>query len=102
MTDSAKVRDWRIRENEQHRQAVIDWLIANGINPYDVPIDANASVTDGKLTISLLVADEHGNHQVNPERENELARHTVTVPLKVPPTYHVELWLAPTCPTCGR
>ncbi|MDG4791992.1 hypothetical protein O7626_39960 [Micromonospora sp. WMMD1102] len=102
MTDDAKVRDWRIRENEQHRQAVMDWLIENGINPNDVPINTIASVTDGKLTISLWVADEQGNHQIDPDNPIELARHTITVPLKVPPTYHVELWLAPTCPTCGR
>ena len=95
-------RQWRIRENETHRQAVIDWLNANGIDVKAVPIDAKASITDGMLTIPLKVKDAQGRDQIDPDRANSILLHTVTVPVVVPPTPEVELWLTPTCPTCGR
>lgn len=95
-------RDWRIRENETYRQAIINWLTANGIDPKLVPIDARASVADGMLTIPLKVQDENGRDQIDPNEPFAIARHTVTVPVVVPPTPDVELWLTPVCPTCGR
>lgn len=95
-------RRWRIRENEAHRQAVIDWLTANGIDVKAVPIDARASITGGKLTIPLKVKDERGRDQIDPDHPNTILQRTVTVPVVVPPTPEVELWLTPTCPTCGR
>ena len=95
-------RLWRIRENEQHRAAVCEWLTANGIDIMRVPQDARASIADGKLTIPLWVLDENGYMRVDPNEPNTLMRETVTVPVKVPPSPVVEVWLTPKCPACGR
>jgi hypothetical protein len=92
----------RLRENETFRNAIINWLTANGINIRNVPEDAKASIADGKLTIPLYVANERGEHQIDPDNELQVLRRSVTVPVKVPPTPDVDLWLAPICPTCGR
>lgn len=91
----------RMREDETFRTAICDWLTANGVDPAQVPVEAKASVTDGKLTIPLI-RDEHGRVQVDPDDALKLVYRTVTVPVVVPPTADVKLWLTPTCPTCGR
>lgn len=98
----ARTRDWRIREDQQHRAAVCAWLTANGIDIRRVPADARASIADGQLTIPLLVVNANGRPQIDPNDALAIARETVTVPVIVPPPPTVELWLTPVCPTCGR
>lgn len=95
-------RRWRIREDERHRAAICEWLAANGIKPRDVPIDGDARIADGALTIEVFVRDEDGRIQLNPHCPDTVMRQVVTVPVVVPPTPAVELWLTDTCPTCGR
>jgi hypothetical protein len=99
MTDDTQKR---LREDERYRNAICDWLRANGIDPVDVPADAKASVTDGDLSIPVQVRNENGRVQIDPNVPDTVMRHTVTVPLKVPPTAEVQTWLMPTCPSCGR
>lgn len=81
-------------------EEICAWLRANGLDPRVVCAEANASVSDGQLT--LLCKVQHDGHDVlNPER-TDVMRETVTLPVVVPPPPIVEIWLAPKCPTCGR
>jgi hypothetical protein len=90
-----------VRTNWAFRQAIIDWLTANGVDPKHVPPDSHATLVDGKLTLDTWYLID-GKHQLDPDREDELKRETVTVDVTVPPSPAVEFWLQPKCETCGR
>ena len=91
----------RIREDDVFRERLCDWLRVNGIDPANVPPDAHPTLVDGKLTLRMRLLDANGKMQFDPAGDG-LLEHTVTVPVEVPPTGDVLLWLAPRCPTCGR
>lgn len=105
-TDTTAPAAWvaqvRLHEDGDYREAICAWLIANGINPADVPMDARASIADGQLTIPLKVKSTKGNDLIDPSDDTQTFRSTVTVPVTVPPSPDVELWLAPRCTECGR
>lgn len=84
------------------RQAVLDWLRANGVNTADLPADPRASVTDGQLTLQQWVRRPDGGVMIDPNKPNMLMTRTITVPVVAAPPPIVEEWLAPKCPTCGR
>lgn len=78
--------------DEEHRQAIAEWLEANGVAPDDVPLDAAAGVTDGRLTVEVYRRNAEGRLYVDPDT-GEVARTTVTVPVKARPSHHAHLWL---------
>jgi hypothetical protein len=89
--DWARVK-WRLREQDDFREAICAWLTLNGVDPKTVPIDSMARIADGKLTLNVW---KDGLHQVDPTNPDKLLWETITVPVKVPPTYEVEDWLRP-------
>lgn len=101
-TPAAWVAQVRLQEDGDYREAVCVWLRANGINPADVPMDARASVVDGRLTIPLKVKSVNDHDLIDPSDSEQTFRSTVSVPVTVPPSPDVELWLAPRCPECNR
>lgn len=79
--DGVRDIDVRLRDDETYREAILAWLRVNDIDPHNVPVGCKPTIADGRLTIELR---------------------TVTVPVLVPPTPEVELWLLPRCEACGR
>lgn len=73
---------------DDRRQALCDWLTANGINPSNVPRDADMTITnrpDGRtLRCEVYDLTPDGYRQVD-ERGDRVAVITVSVPLKVEP-----------------
>lgn len=92
----------RLRDDEEFRTQILNWLRANGVKPEEVPAGVRATVTDGRLTIPVFVRDSEGHQIEDPSAPGTLATYTVTVPVVVPPSRDVELWLQPRCETCGR
>lgn len=75
--------------NEGRREALCQWLTANGINPSDVPIDADLTITtepDGTRLIryEAFVLDADG-HRIVDERGQDVAIETRTTRLNVEP-----------------
>jgi hypothetical protein len=73
------------------REAVCDWLTANGVDPRNVPVDGELWVdTDGNgirtLHAEQFETDASGRHVLN-ERRDEAARRQVAVPLVVEPPH---------------
>jgi hypothetical protein len=73
------------------RQAVCAWLEANGINPSDVPLDADMTISEGTagrfLCCEVFELSPAGHRMVD-ERGKNAAVTTVAVPLQVePPTW---------------
>jgi site-specific recombinase len=83
------------------RRAVCHWLRANGVDPDITPLDPQASVSDGMLTI-LQKVRHGGSDVIDPDDPQRILTETITVPVVVEPTGLVATWLAPKCPTCGR
>jgi hypothetical protein len=73
---------------DSRREAICAWLTGNGINPGDVPEDADMTIDKGPTGRFLRceVFDRHpdGYIQVD-ERGEQAARTVVAVPLKVEP-----------------
>lgn len=86
--------------DDDFRREVCDWLRANGVDPGTVPINPEASVADGQLTL-LRKVQRNGRDVVN-HHELSVLTETVTVPVVVPPSPDIAEWLRPRCPTCGR
>jgi len=103
MTDEPEYADVeeRVRKDAAFRDRLCDWLRLNGINPHHVPHDERPTYADGKLTLRMKLLNDKGKQQFDPSGDGVLT-HAVTVPVEVPPTDDVLLWLAPRCPTCGR
>jgi hypothetical protein len=102
MTDQPEddVQD-RVITDDAFRERLCEWLRLNGINPNHVPAYERPTYADGKLTLRMRLLSADGKVQLEPSGEGVL-NHTVTVPVEVPPTDDVLLWLAPRCPACGR
>lgn len=70
------------------REAVCAWLTANGIDPKNVPTDADIVIQDGPdgriLRCEVFDLNDDGERQVD-ERGQMAARTFVTVPLKTEP-----------------
>jgi hypothetical protein len=70
------------------REAVCAWLTANGINPRNVPADADMTVEDGPdgrvLRCEVFDLTQDGHVQTD-ERGEKAAILVATVPLKVEP-----------------
>jgi hypothetical protein len=80
------------------RQQVCAWLNANGIDPAHTPMEPNASIADGQLTL-LQKVQRNGRDVVS---GGDALKETVTVPLLVEPSPDIAEWLRPRCPNCGR
>jgi hypothetical protein len=84
---------------------ICNWLRELGLDPSLLPADPRASMKDGQLTLLRKVTKPGTNggliDVVTPDRTGVMTE-TITVPVTVPPPPLVEIWLAPTCPTCGR
>ncbi|WP_055693245.1 hypothetical protein [Streptomyces prasinopilosus] len=81
------------------RKAVCAWLTANGINPSDVPQDADMTIDDGPTgrVLRCEVFDRHpdGYIQVD-ERGEKAAIRVVSVPLTVEPPQWWQPHMKPT------
>ncbi|WP_202237015.1 hypothetical protein [Actinacidiphila reveromycinica] len=84
---------------DDRRQEVCDWLTANGINPNDVPVDADVEIQgDGDqrtLRCEVYVTNEFGD-KVRDETGNDIARNHIGVPLAVEPPEWWEPRIKPT------
>ncbi len=93
-------------EDESFRQRVCRWLEANGVDPNKTPMQADASIADGRLTIRQKVTLPGTNgglvDQLDPENPNEILTEVITVPVLVEPDKEVAEWLRPKCLACGR
>lgn len=77
--------------NSERREAVCQWLAANGIDPKTVPIDADMTISEGTagrfLSCEVFDLTPDGHRQVD-EHGDKAAVTAVSVPLKVePPTW---------------
>lgn len=83
------------------RDALCDWLTANGINPADVPVDGDLTLVDtdeGRtIRVEVELRGEDGKWVLD-ERENRPARELRTVPLAVEPPPWFEPYEKPTRP----
>lgn len=86
--------------NELHEH-LVEWLKANGVNPHDVPTDAQMTYDGRELVTDLYVTTEDGKRLLAPGRD-ELAVTTGTFTITVEPPPDVAWWLRGRCPTCGR
>jgi hypothetical protein len=84
--------------DDDFRREICDWLTANGIDPGRTPMNPDATISDGMLTLRQKIR-RNGHDVVS---HGEIATETVTVPLLVEPAPDVAGWLSPKCPTCGR
>lgn len=83
------------------RDALCDWLTANGINPADVPIDGDLTIVDTNdgraIRVEVELRSEDGRVLLD-EREHQAAREVRTVPLLVEPPDWWEPYEKPTRP----
>jgi hypothetical protein len=75
--------------HRDRREDLCAWLRANGIDPDEVPLDADMTITtvdnDARwLRCEVFVTDANGRRMLN-ERRTDVARDTVTVPLRAEP-----------------
>lgn len=81
------------------RDALCNWLTANGINPADVPIDGDLAIVEtdaGRaIRVEVEVRNEDGRVLLD-EREHRAARELRTVPLLVEPPDWWEPYEKPT------
>lgn len=94
-------------DDDAARREVCAWLRANGVDPARTPMEPDASVANGQLTIRQKVGrpSEHADVLVDvrdPADPNRVLTETITVSVVVEPTGVVATWLALRCPTCGR
>ncbi|KIF66225.1 hypothetical protein HY68_36540 [Streptomyces sp. AcH 505] len=78
-----------VKPPDDRRQAVADWLRANGVDPNHVPRDTDLTIStspDGTrhLNYEAFVVDSEGRKMVD-ERGTSAAIEPRTVPLAVPP-----------------
>jgi hypothetical protein len=92
----------RVDDDFLFRQRVCRWLEANGVDPNKTPMQADASIADGRLTIRQKVRGPNGGDQLDPSNPNEILTEVITVPVLVEPDKEVAEWLRPKCPACGR
>lgn len=81
------------------RDALCDWLTANGIEPRDVPIDGDLTIVDtdtGRaIRVEVELRGENGQVLLD-ERQHQAAREIRTVPLLVEPPDWWEPYEKPT------
>jgi hypothetical protein len=80
------------------RQEICAWLTANGIDPGRTPMNPDATIADGQLT--LRQKSRRNGHDV--VVNGDVPTETVTVPLLVQPPSDIADWLGPKCSKCGR
>lgn len=87
-----------IQTDWSRRTALAEWLTTNGINPLDVPIDADLLVVDadGARTIRVETFVRKDGAMVMDERGEREAREIHTVPLKTEPPEWFEPYEKPT------
>lgn len=87
-------------EPTDRREALCQWLSANGIDPDHVPVDADMTITTvdndvRQLHCEVFVTDANGRRMLN-ERRTTVARATVTVPLLAQPPNWWQPYTKPT------
>jgi hypothetical protein len=73
------------------QRPIMAWLRANGIDPSDVPVDAVATIENGRITCPVYVRRD-GSRYLDDNRH--VAMGSVDVPLREQPTGIVADWLA--------
>lgn len=66
------------------REAVAEWLTANGIDPNEVPEEGPLAIERGCIRYAALLRNEAG-HRYMDASTGQAAREGRTTPLKVPP-----------------
>jgi hypothetical protein len=84
----------------EFRQEICTWLEANGISPRSTPMNPDASIANGTLTIRQKV--QRDGRDVLDSTGYGILSEVVSVPVIVEPSPAVAEWLRPKCPTCGR
>lgn len=83
------------------RDALCDWLTANGIDPHDVPVDGDLTIVDtdaGRaIRVEVELRGENGGVLLD-ERQHQAAREIRTMPLLVEPPDWWEPYEKPTRP----
>lgn len=105
----------RAKYDDTFREGLCDWLRANGISPEQVPVDERPTLVDDRLTIRLFKGNETGNQVWDPNLLGQLHGERLrdpdtgapftfvaVLPIRVPPTDDVLLWLAPGSSPSGR
>lgn len=64
---------------DEHRDHLIAWAKACGLDPYRIPVESDIEIADGKLTVDLFTP---WPRQVGPD--GHVKRERVTVPLAAP------------------
>ncbi|MEV0963273.1 hypothetical protein AB0J25_11905 [Streptomyces sp. NPDC049910] len=72
------------------RDAVADWLRANGIDPGDVPIEGPIAIKDDSIQYAALLRDEAGHVYADPAT-GDAACEQRTAPLTVQPPTNVQV-----------
>lgn len=91
-----------LTDDDTLRGHVLDWLVANDINPRSIPADPHMTLVGDQLTTDQKIQDADGHDQIAPDLPDRVARRTITVTVAVAPPEDVLAWLLPRCPTCGR
>jgi hypothetical protein len=73
------------------QRPIVAWLRANGINPGDVPIDAVATIKDGRITCPVYLRRDGSRYL---DKDRNVAMGSVDVPLREQPAGIVADWLA--------
>ncbi|WP_431935809.1 hypothetical protein [Micromonospora sp. RP3T] len=68
---------------EHHREALCEWLNANGVDPGEVPVGAGFEIHDGQLTVEVVVQKD-GCAVVADRGFDGVLRTTRVVPLQAP------------------
>jgi hypothetical protein len=84
-----------------YRDAICEWLRANGVDPGMVPTDAFATTDGNQCTVEVYRISPKGSMVFNDAR-GRAERGTTTFTVEVAPTALVMEWLRPACPACGR
>ncbi|MFF1685940.1 hypothetical protein [Streptomyces sp. NPDC058254] len=72
------------------REAVADWLRANGIHPDDVPFEGPITIEHGRIRYAALLRNEAGHRYQDPAT-GTAAREERTAPLTVEPPANVQV-----------
>ncbi|MBM0235943.1 hypothetical protein JNW88_00375 [Micromonospora sp. ATA32] len=70
--------------DQLRRKRLCEWVRANGLDPDDIPADAEFVIHDGQITVDVVVRDADGNTIPSSSARNSVMKTKRTVPLLVP------------------
>jgi hypothetical protein len=82
----------RVERDNEFRERVCRWLLANGVDPRRTPVDPEIRLDNHQLSVLQKTQAPRGGDIVAPDGVNVL-KHRITVPLVVTPDADIEEWL---------